>query len=451
MNLRTSFFIAVTALCLRVPSVQAEHLTALADAALARSPGLKAAQAQREAARSGLSAARMHRLPRLSAQSNWTRGDQPVFVFGSLLQQGRFTASNFALNSLNDPSYLSNIHSSLDVGLPLFSAYEVSTAVRLQELQWAQSASAGEGRTQGLRFQVASLYLQMLRNRELLAMLDQRIKASQEEVGDARRLKERGVVLGSDFYAAEAILSALRSWKSQVETHQAAAGAELAILCGRESLSVEGSLGEPAYEAPARRDLTEAALVRHPGLQAAASHVSMTEAQGAQAGRSLLPRLQAFASLQTYTEDFSSNPTHRLYGVAAQVPFGDAGYGARRSQARFLQEAARGHRASLEEALRADIAQAYAHYEGALAARPTAKETVERAARSLDLFRPQYRSGRQSIMEVLRAEEGLAKAQANHIETLYQAHAAYLGLMSAAGTLDHKTLETIAAQTGGRP
>src|SRR5690242_12580083 len=84
-------------------------LTAIVDSAVRHNPGLKSAEAQLEAARSGWREAQAQRLPMLSARSQWTRGDNPVYVFGSLLEQGRFGANNFAIDSLNHPSDLSNV------------------------------------------------------------------------------------------------------------------------------------------------------------------------------------------------------------------------------------------------------------------------------------------------------------------------------------------------------
>jgi outer membrane protein TolC len=154
--------------------------------------------------------------------------------------------------------------------------------------------------------------------------------------------------------------------------------------------------------------------------------------------------VQAFAALETNTNDFSSNPSNHLLGVAAQLPFGDPAYFARRAAASSGEEVARQSRAGLEESIHMDVLQAYENYQGTLASLPMAKETQERAARSLELFRPLYRSGRQSIIEVLRAEEGLARAEAAYWQTLFKIHTGYVQLLSSAGALDDKAIQEIA-------
>jgi hypothetical protein len=42
-------------------------------------------------------------MPHLSLSETGTRGDDPVYVFGSKLRQQRFTTVDFTLNKLNSP------------------------------------------------------------------------------------------------------------------------------------------------------------------------------------------------------------------------------------------------------------------------------------------------------------------------------------------------------------
>src|SRR5688572_783251 len=65
------------------------------------------AEAERAAAMQ-VTQARAGYLPRVDAVESWQRGNQPVFVFGSLLAQRRFTAADFALPALNHPDALDN-------------------------------------------------------------------------------------------------------------------------------------------------------------------------------------------------------------------------------------------------------------------------------------------------------------------------------------------------------
>ena len=58
-------------------------------------------------------------------------------------------------------------------------------------------------------------------------------------MADARKLKEKGLVFGSDYYAAEAIYGGLKGWRIQVQTDQSAALSKLAHPLGQRRLAAE--------------------------------------------------------------------------------------------------------------------------------------------------------------------------------------------------------------------
>ena len=56
----------------------------------------------------------------MDVAESWQRGNQPVFVFSSLLAQRQFTAADFALGALNHPDALDNFRSAVMVEQSLF-------------------------------------------------------------------------------------------------------------------------------------------------------------------------------------------------------------------------------------------------------------------------------------------------------------------------------------------
>ncbi len=432
-------------------AVEPQGLDRLVDAALAGSAQIKGVSARAAEAQADVQEARRRRLPTLSARSSWTRGDQPVYVFGSLLEQGRFGPGHFAIPSLNNPHDLTNIKSGLDVEVPLFTGFDLTSAVQQRNHSVEQARSLHEEMAQTLRWQVASAYLQLLFSREILNELEARLAASKNELADARRLRDRGVVLGSDFYAAQTIYGSLAAWKAQATAQERAAHSELELLTKQNEVSVAGVLSETGYALPSKKDASALALAHHPELRAAASRAAQAGEITQQARRSVWPRVEGFASLETNTNDFHASPSSHLYGVAARVPFGDPGYGARRSRAAYSQTAALEAASATDEAIQIETSRAYETYQAAAESLPTVKQMADDAATSLELFRPLYRSGRQSILEVLRAEEALAKAKAAYWQTLLQLHSGYLQLMKSLGMLDDQAVRETATRLGKKP
>ena len=73
--------------------------------ALAKNKSVEASAAAKNAAETRISQARSGLLPKVNYSESWTRSDNPVFVFCSLLTQNQFGAQNFQLGPLNQPEF----------------------------------------------------------------------------------------------------------------------------------------------------------------------------------------------------------------------------------------------------------------------------------------------------------------------------------------------------------
>jgi outer membrane protein TolC len=78
-----------------------------------------AAAAAREAAER-VTQIRAGYFPKVDLAESWQRGNNPVFVFSSLLAQRQFTAADFALETLNHPAATDNFRAALSIEQSLF-------------------------------------------------------------------------------------------------------------------------------------------------------------------------------------------------------------------------------------------------------------------------------------------------------------------------------------------
>ncbi|HVA67619.1 MAG TPA: TolC family protein [Elusimicrobiota bacterium] len=421
--------------------------------ALAHSPGLRAARADVRSADAAVGAALTRSLPRLSADASAVRSDNPVYAFGSLLEQGRFSAQDFAVSKLNQPGYLTNISGSLNLDLPVFTGFELEHGLELAHLGLSGSEIAEEGQAQGVRYEALAACLRVFFDEALIGTLDERIASSEKEVADAQKLEEKGLILGSDYYAAQAILGQMRARLVGAQGDLSSARSSLAVLTGADAaaLSLSGGLGHAGYAPASEQDLIEEALSVRPIVREAALAAQAAEIKRRGAQDSFLPRLDAFASLQTNTPDFSSSPSNRMIGVQASLPFGDPTYFFRQNQARAEVDSSRARQAAAEEAVRSGVSQAYEAYQTASQSLPVLSLAVAQAQKSLELFRPLYREGRQSIMEVLRAENAAAQAQEGYAQALYGAQMSYARLLLSAGKLNGSAVDAMSANLEAKP
>ena len=115
-----AWFIA-TALAQSPPAPLTMHDAA--SIALEKNPLRKAALAETQAASADTQTARSFLLPHVTFSETATRGDDPVFVFGSKLRQRRFTTDDFTLNKLNTPSPYGNFSTRFGGTWNLFDSF----------------------------------------------------------------------------------------------------------------------------------------------------------------------------------------------------------------------------------------------------------------------------------------------------------------------------------------
>jgi outer membrane protein TolC len=445
MKYRVGILLLLSSLSVR--AVERLTLAEAARRAVARSPNLRAAEAQVEEARRAGAAVRATNYPSLRAGSAFTRGDGPVYAFASLLDQRNFTAANFDIGTLNDPGYVTNFKSYLQVGLPIFAGYDLQNGSKMAGLGLSQAESGAAGARQEVRLAVFEAALQWIQARSLGVRLAERLRASAEEIQSAERLRAKGLVLGSDYFAAEAVLAGLDAWQAQTGKMAEAGRDSLSVLLGQDpaSFDIAGTLSAEGPSLRSENELLTLAVSHRADVQAADADVQRGELAAAQEKAAFLPRVDAMAKAETNTEDFSSNPSNRLVMVRAEWALGDPAYGARKEKALAASRAGDQRRAALEERVRLEILQSLRRYEGISDALPSLKRTVELAGKSLDLFRPLYREGRQSILDLLRAEEALARAESLQLEALAQRHLQRARTLAAAGVLDEDALAALSA------
>lgn len=125
----------------REGNAEALTLPLAVELALKTNPLMRATASGREIADAQVQQARASRLPQVQLSETVTSGNNPVFVFGSLLEQGRFTQQNFNLPLLNNPDPLTNFRFGITVKAPLFDQWQSATRIKRAQLGQQQASA----------------------------------------------------------------------------------------------------------------------------------------------------------------------------------------------------------------------------------------------------------------------------------------------------------------------
>ena len=450
-SLRTrtlAFALTVVLLCTSIGSLPAlaqvnassEGLT-LVDAvetALRRNPLTRATTAGRELADAELSDARSGRLPSLITSGNFTRSNNPVFVFGSLLEQGRFGPTNFQIDSLYHPDAINNFRSSLTLRLPVFDQRETQTRIttaRIQQQQADQQTSLVE---QQIRFEVIKGYYGLLLAREKLKVAEEAVKTAEADVKRARDLVETGVVVQSDLLAARVQLSQFRQQQIQMTGELVTALASLNVALG---LPVD-TPQQPSAELVARRFtvdsvemLTSQALQQRPDYQRAVLSSQARTAQLHGARGEWLPRVDAFVSAGRSSEHFTNGSADYAAGATVSFNLFDAGRKARIERAAASQSIANAEQEQLANQIHFEVVRAYQQYVAARERLEVVAEVSAQARETLRIVQDRYHAGITTITELLHAETALVQARSDVLAARYDQYLSYANVLLATGQL----------------
>ncbi|MGB7023873.1 MAG: TolC family protein, partial [Candidatus Acidiferrales bacterium] len=200
--------------------------------ALEKNPERKAALADTRAASAGIREARSFLLPHVTFSETATRGNDPVYVFGTELRQQRFTMADFALNELNTPNPIGNFATQFSGSWNLFDSLASWHAVDRAELVRDAAGHQLDRTDQEIIFHVVDSYYAVLLANKQLGVAQQAMKTAQAILDDSKNRFESGVVVESDSLSAQVRTAARQQELIRAQDDLALARAQLSTSMG---------------------------------------------------------------------------------------------------------------------------------------------------------------------------------------------------------------------------
>src|SRR3954452_5619823 len=204
---RKLLIIAVTA------TAYSQDALSLRDAvrqAMARSKVIEASGASTDAALARITQARSGLLPKVNFSESWTRSDNPVFVFASLLTQQQFSDSNFGLASLNHPDFLNNFQSLATADQPLYDAGKTKRAVRTAELGKDLSQEDARRTQTEVISQVVRHYSDTQLGAEQVKVATQAMRSAEADLERAETRRSNGMATDADVLSIRVHIAAIQ-------------------------------------------------------------------------------------------------------------------------------------------------------------------------------------------------------------------------------------------------
>lgn len=406
--------------------------------ALDEHPALAIAAANERIAFTRVREARAAWLPAVEVSETYARGNNPVFVFGSLLEQGRFGPSNFDPHFLNNPPSLQNYRSALSIRYPLFDQWRRVDAARQASLgvsiAEAQTSAARQSRT----FEVLRAFYGAILAAEEKHAAEEAVRSAEADTKRIQNRVDAGLLVLSDLLAAKVQLAAFQQRDIAAAGELAIARRALAITIGRPHERFEPAGALPTLDVPLGDlgALLASGTQSRSDVRAAALEARIAASQSHTANGALLPRLDAFASWGASGQSFSEHNSDHTVGVVASWRFPNPAASGERARAVEAMKAAAARNEETASAAELEIVTSWEHARAAEGRRTIAAATIAQAEEALRIVHDRYEQGLTPITEVLRAQSSLVEAKVLHFRALYDHTIAYAQLLRATGALD---------------
>ncbi len=371
--------------------------------------------------------------PRVDFQENWVRSNNPVFVFGSLLTQRQFTASNFALDSLNRPDFLNNFQSLISAEQPIWDAGRTQKAVEIAESQ-RQSAAVGVRQVElALASRTARAYLDALLTTAAIPVAEQAIESAQADLHQAEAVRDAGRSTAADALSMRVHIAAVREQLVMRRAEAKIARSILGELIGAPEIAsfnlttqLESSV-KPAPEGASERPELD---LKRLELGAARSHVALAKlASMPQVGL----RVGFEADRQRLITRAGSN-----WMAAVTLRWTPYQGGADRAKLRMAQAMVASVQAdekATQQRVRLEVVEAQTFLEANLARVETAQSAIASAEESLRITKDRYEAGLGNLTDLLRTETALTESRLRLLAARHGIRITQLNYAAALGKL----------------
>ena len=414
---RLHYSLAGALLTLLVPAAGAQTMLTL-DEAMARArtdtPGARVMAAAVGEAGARVEQARAPRLPRIDVTESVQRGDQPVFVFSTLLSQRRFTAANFDVGNLNDPAAETNVRTGVTASQLLYDAGAVRLGVRAAELQRDFATLSRAQGTQTLAFDAARAFVSVLRLEAAERATNAAVDAAESDLERTRRRRDVGLVTDADLLTIEVHLADVRQRSIATNGDLAVARIELAEALGlpldQAIVLVKPPLPSATLDAAA---LVRQALDGRPDHQQADLQVRMAENSRLLARSAFLPRVGLEGTWEFNGATWATQRSGWIVGATLQLNvFNGFADRARLNEARQAETRAAAERDRVQRRIEVDVRGAVARVAAARAREAAGRTALTQARESQRIVRERYDAGLASATDLLRAAEAVFDAEA---------------------------------------
>ena len=379
--------------------------------ALTNSPDARIAQQRIQEAQAGLMQANAAFWPQVQFQSSYMRTDNPINVFGSILNERSFSPA--LLNSLNNVPEADDLNARGAVTVPLYAGGK-NTARRHAAQANAQATRLdAEAVRNNLAFEVARAFHTVHKARAFIRAAEASVTSYEGNVKMAQKRFDAGTLLRTEVLDMEVRLAQAREDLVRARNAERLAVRSLRNLLGIETGDFDVADTAPKVTPPQSNDFSA-----RPELAASKQQQQAAAAEVRQAKGGYQPELAAFSDLD-YDHGWRFNGSGQSWTAGLRLRWdlwdGQLTRGKVR-EARAKLESAQESERKLRLAIDLEAERARLSLQDATERLTVTDKAVSQAAESVTLTRDRFAQGLAISTQLIDAETALTGARVRRAE-----------------------------------
>lgn len=428
MSIRPTFFI--WAIGLASQAGEPWTLERAEQLALTNSPDTHIAARRVAAADAMLRQANSAAWPKLQLQSAYTRTDNPMMVFGSILNQRAFGEPPIGPIDFNDVPDIDNLNLKGVVSMPIYAGGQIKNAREAARAFGQATREQAQAVRITLSFEVARAFFTIQKTRQFIQAAEAAVNSFQQNLEVAKRHFENGTRLRADVLDLEVRLAQAEEDLLRAKNAHALALKGLRTLMGIENQEIEVADQVPELRPPDKMDLSN-----RPELAAARAQIRAAEAEVRRAKGGYLPTVGVFASVD-HDRGWRSEGDGTSYtaGMLMQWNVFDGQLTRGKVQEALANlETAQETERKLKLAFEFELQQAQLNLREAEERLRVTEKAVASATESATLTRARFEQGLALTTQLIDSETALTAARVRHAEAKADYQIAIAALRKAVG------------------
>jgi outer membrane protein len=404
-----------------------------------QNPEIKAARFQVEAVKSNSTKALSGFYPQVNFTESFNRTTNPMYAFGTQLNQEVITQADFDPQRLNNPDPINNFASDVSVSWSVFEGGRTKIGWEQAKLKLSAATLILERTRQTVIAKTAVAYAGLVLSQKNIMVTKQALDTSNANLNMIRSRYNRGFVVKSDLLRAEVHIADLKQQlllaQSRFKINEAMLNASMG--------SAEAAPLNPVTRLTIGADITgtidawiNTALSKRPELEnlRLKEKIAEKEVKKAQAGH--YPNINLVGNYEINSENFSDSADNYTLGAVMRINiFSGNRITEETRAAKSLLSRVREMQKSMALGIQVQTRQAFLTAQSARERIQVAKIAVDQAEEGLRIINNRYNNGLLTIVGLLDAELARQQARTSYFKALHDYTVARIDLELAAGTI----------------